>query len=207
VRSVLLALLIVAAVAASGSNRTPAEVDDVGNIMVAFGVHLEAHPMAQAEDLYKFLHQAVYGPGHAIPNRQAAAAYLERELEGLGPPMEAEPLCEDLGGQPVLVRVNLRPLMADGGNPDLLLDAFVESANQVHGSSERMETVLSLAVSWLTCASRPDLSRELDALVNELAEKGYPAIHHSESYRDVYRPAYRVVAAETAEAHGWCEGR
>ena len=50
--------------------------------MVAFGAHLGDHPLAGAEDLYKFLHQAVYGPGHAIPNSQAAADWMVRELAG-----------------------------------------------------------------------------------------------------------------------------
>lgn len=67
-----------------------------------------------------------------------------------------------------------------------------------------MRLVLKLAVSWLKCASRPDLSQELQSLGTELSENGFPAIHHSETYREVYRPAYRVVAAENAEAHEWC---
>ena len=173
--------------------------------MVAFGAHLDAHPHARGDDLYKFLHQAVYGPGHAIPNRQAAATYLERELEGLGPPLKEEALCEVLGGEPELVRVNLRPFVAAGGNPEILLEAFVSSANQDRGSTQRMQFVLKLAVSWLKCASRADLSEELEVQAAELADKGYPAIHHSEGYREVYRPAYRVVTAGAAEAHGWCE--
>jgi len=71
----LVALAAVTVVAAEPEQ----QVEDVGNIMVAFGAHLDDHPLAGAEDLYKFLHQAVYGPGHAIPNREAAAAWLERE--------------------------------------------------------------------------------------------------------------------------------
>jgi len=206
VRPFLLAVSIVAAFTASASDRESASVEEVGSIMVAFGAHLEGHPHARAEDLYKFLHQAVYGPGHAIPNRRAAAEYLERELETPGPPLEGEGSCEMLGGEPALVRVNLRPYVAAGGKTELLLDAFVASANEDRGSTQRMQIVLRLAVSWLKCASRPDLSQELDALVAEVADKGYPAIHHSDDYREIYRPAYRVVTAGAAEAHGWCEG-
>jgi len=69
-----------------------------------------------------------------------------------------------------------------------------------------MQIVLKLAVSWLKCASRPDLSQDLDTLAADLADDGYPAIHHSDDYREIYRPAYRVVTAGAAEAHGWCEG-
>lgn len=201
----LTALILVLAAAAPASEHQP-PVEDVGSIMVAFGAHLESHPLAGAEDLYKFLHQAVYGPGHAIQDRAAAAAWLEREIGGLGPPLEGEPRCEPLGGEPPLVRLNLRPFVASGGGPDLLIDAFVASANRSRGSSRRMETVLSLAVSYVQCAGRGELAPELEALSAALAEEGFPAIHHSETYTAAYAPAYRVIELDLAAAHGWCEG-
>jgi hypothetical protein len=173
--------------------------------MVAFGAHLDEHRFAGAEDLYKFLHQAVYGPGHAIPNREAAAAWLQREIEGLGPPLDDEVSCEALGGEPPLVRVNLRPFVANGGDSDLLLEAFVSSANEERGSSRRMKTVLSLAVSYVQCAGRGELAPELEVLSVEMANAGYPAIHHSESYVEAYKPAYRVVDEALATKQGWCD--
>jgi hypothetical protein len=172
--------------------------------MVAFGAHLDDHPLAGSEDLYKFLHQAVYGPGHAIPNPEAAAAWMDRELAGLGLPLEDERVCEALGGEPPLVRINLRPFVAGGGDPDLLVAEFVVSANLERGNSHRMEVVLSMAASYVQCAGHGDLSPELEALNNELAAQGYPAIHHSEAYLEAYRPAYRVVEKALAAKHGWC---
>jgi hypothetical protein len=204
VKLALIAFVILAAVpAVAAEHEQP--VEKVGTIMVAFGAHLDDHPFAGAEDLYKFLHQAVYGPGHAIPNREAAANWLEREVESLDPPLDSEPTCESLGGEPPLVRVNLRPFVTSGGDTDLLLDAFVASANLGRGTSHRMETVLSLAASYVQCAGRGELAPELKALSAELAEKGYPAIHHSEAYAEAYQPAYRVVDEALAAEHGWCE--
>lgn len=200
----LAAFVILAALPAAAAEH-PQPVENVGTIMVAFGAHLEDHSFAGAEDLYKFLHQAVYGPGHAIPNREAAAGWLQRELEGLGPLLDDDPMCESLGGDPPLVRVNLRSFVADGGDPDLLLDAFVASANRERGDSHRMETVLSLATSYVQCAGRGELAPELKALSAEMAENGYPAIHHSEAYAEAYQPAYRVIEKAFAAEHGWCE--
>jgi hypothetical protein len=180
-------------------------VGDVGTIMVAFGAHLDSHPMAGAQDLYKFLHQAVYGPGHAISNRAAAAAWMEREIGELGPRIEDEPPCAPLGGEPIIVRVNLRPLLAAGGDPDELLDAFEASANEVRGTSQRMAVVLSLATKYLGCAGRGELAPALETLAAELGEQGYPAIHHSQSYLEAYHPAYRVVLESLATDHAWCD--
>lgn len=199
---VLVALAAVPAVAAEPER----QVEDVGSIMVAFGAHLDDHPMAGAEDLYKFLHQAVYGPGHAVPDREAATSWLEQEIGNLGPLVDNEQSCEPLGGEPPLVRINLRPFVADGGDRSLLVDAFVSGANEDRGSSYRMQVVLSLAASYVQCAGRGELAPELKVLSADLAQKGYPAIHHSEAYAEAYAPAYRVIDLAAADAHGWCDG-
>lgn len=203
-RSVLASLLALSAATFSGAGAEEPQVDNVGSIMVAFGAHLDGHPLVGAEDLYKFLHQAVYGPGHAIASREAALRWLEREIEGLGPPVEGEAGCEPLGGEPPLVRVNLRPFVAQGGDPGQLLGAFVASAEQVRGTVQRMEVVLRLAVSYVQCAGRGELAPELAELGAEMAAASYPAIHHSETYLKAYRPAYRVVEEAIAAANGWC---
>jgi hypothetical protein len=203
-RALLFAAAVVVPFATFASEPEDPPVEAVGSIMVAFGEHLEGHPLAAAEDLYKFLHQAVFGPGHAIPDRQAAAAYLERELAGLGPPLENEPRCEPLGGDLPLVRVNLRPFVADGGDAGALTDTFVATANRHRTDDEEMATVLDLAARWLPCAGRGEQVSELRELAAEMAAQGYPAIHHSEIYREAYRPAYRVVDADDAVARGWC---
>jgi hypothetical protein len=205
VRSVLIAFAILVAATASGFESEQAPTENVGSIMVAFGAHLDDHPFAGADDLYKFLHQAVFGPGHAIPDREAAAAWLEREIEDIGPPLDGEPKCESLGGEPPLARVNLRPFVANGGSSDELLDAFVASANLERGSSRRMKVVLSLAASYVQCAGRGELAPELKNLSAELAAEDYPAIHHSEAYVEAYEPAYRVVERFIADELGWCD--
>ena len=204
-RSILAGFVILVATTASGFASEESGVENVGTIMVAFGAHLDAYPLAGTDDLYKFLHQAVYGPGHGIPSREAAAVRLEREIENLDAPFEGEPTCDALGGEPPLVRVNLRPFVADRGDPDLLLDAFVSSAEPKRGESRRMTTVLSLAASYVQCAGRGELAPELKELSAELAEKGYPAVHHSEAYVEAYHPAYRVVDEVLAIEHSWCD--
>jgi len=204
VRSFLVVLVILVAATASGSGPAQPAVENVGSIMVAFGAHLDDHPLAGAEDLYKFLHQAVYGPGHAIPNREAGAVWMEREIEDLGPPLEGELPCEVLGGEPPLVRVNLRPFVVRGFDSDQLLEAFIASANLARGTTRRLEVVLALATSYVQCAGRGELAPELRTLTTELSKKGYPAIHHSEAYVEAYEPAYRVIDEILAAEYGWC---
>ena len=203
-RLALIASVILVAATAAGSESDQTPVENVGNIMVAFGAHLDDHPLAGAEDLYKFLHQAVYCPGHAISDREAAEAWMEREIESVDPPIEGELSCEALGGEPPLVRVNLRPFVVRGFDSDQLLEAFIASAILARGTTRRMEVVLVLATSYVQCAGRGELAPELRVLATELFKKGYPAIHHSEAYVEAYKPAYRVVDEILAAEHGWC---
>ncbi len=174
------------------------------NAVRSLAFDLAMHPEAEAADLYKFLHQAFFGPGHAIPDPDAAARWLDRELEDLGPPPVGEAPCEVLGGWPILVRVNLRPFVAGGGDAAELLGAFVTTAGEVRGDPGQMGEAIEIVVRWLRSDGRGDLADALERLGHELAPKGYPAVHHSETYVEAYRPAYRVITSERAAAHGWC---
>jgi len=199
----LLAVLMCLAPAAAASDEP---IDrGVANAVRSLAFDFAEHPEAEATDLYKFLHQAIYGPGHAIPDPDAAARWLDGELEHLGPPLVGEAQCEVLGGRPILVRVNLRPFMADGGDAAELVGAFVATAGEVRGDPGRMGEAIEIVVRWLRSDSRGNLADALERLDAELAPKGYPAIHHSEAYVEAYHPAYRVITSERAATHGWCE--
>ncbi len=159
--------------------------------------HLERCPLATAADVYKFVHQSVFGPAHFVPDPEQARAYLEREMAGLEGGPAAEPLLEELSD--TLVRVNLRPFLAAGGDGEALVAALVESARSVVGDPALMEARLAAAVRVLERLGRREDSAALAALARELAGRGFPAIEHSQRYRAAYRPAYRVVLRRLAE--------
>ena len=198
----LLAAMVWLLPAASASDK-PIE-RGTANAVQSLAFDFAMHPEAEAADLYKFLHQAFFGPGHAILDPDAAARWLDSEFEDLGPSSESEAPCEVLGGRPILVRVNLRPFVARGGDVTELLDAFVATAGEVRGDSGQMGEAIEIVVRWLRSDGLENLADALDRLGDELAPKGYPAIHHSEAYLEAYHPAYRVVTSERAAAHGWC---
>ena len=140
----------------------------------------------------------------ALPDSDAAARWLTRELEELGPPLVGEVACEVLGGRPILVRVNLRPFVAGRGDAAKLVDAFVDTAGEISGDPGQMGEALEIVVKWLRSDGWENLAGALQRLGAELAPKDYPAIHHSDAYVVAYRPAYRVITSDRAAAHGWC---
>jgi len=159
--------------------------------------HLERYPLLGAADLYKLIHQGVYGPGHIITDAASAREHLEREhwaIFDVRSPMSdssdrsapSEPIAPDAR----FIRVNLRGL--NSGRIELLLAALLESAREVPVDHSTMRERLLEAIEWsrqrLPCAAG-----ELRQLLLESEPAGFPARHHSAAYRDAYRPAYRVV--------------
>jgi hypothetical protein len=159
-------------------------------------LHLSRYPEMQLEDLYKLLHQAALGSEHAVSDRDAARRWLQREIEALtdaGTASRDEPLMESLSPDGRLVRVNLRPFLRTGGDPEALLAAVVETAEQYQGDPAILDRYCQRAVTLAREEDLPFTPAALEARFAELQGQGYPAGHHSKTYKETYRPAYRVV--------------
>ncbi len=162
--------------------------------------HLTSYPLMQAADIYKFIHQSVFGPGHIIKDPDSCRCHLAQELAAVreqlvasdaGNEQEVEPL--DPNG--CLVRVNLRPLLERPDMTERLADVLIETAVTIHGSQEQMSKGLAAALAW--CRDRlPEQADALAVAVDESESTGYPARHHSARYVELYRPAYRVVCVD-----------
>ncbi len=159
--------------------------------------HLERYPLLGAVDLYKLIHQGVYGPGHIIIDAASAREYLEREhgaIFDVRSPMsdssDRSYLSEPLGPDDRFVRVNLHGL--DSSTIELLLAALLESAREVPVDHATMRERLLGAIEW-SRQRLPGAEKELRQLLLESEPLGFPARHHSAAYRVAYRPAYRVV--------------
>lgn len=198
------AALLAVATAGPVVGSEPQPSKGTSNAVQALAFDVASHPQVEAVDLYKFLHQAMFGPGHAITDPTQARAILASEIAGLGPPGLAESWCDTLGGDPILVRVNLRPFVANAFDTGELIESFVATANAIRGDPKQMGIALELVVGWLRSDNKKDLAQELQTLGREMEKQGYPAVHHSAEYRQAYSPAYRVVEGSLASTYGWC---
>ena len=98
-----------------------------------------------------------------------------------------------------MVRVNLRPYLRQNLSLDRLYEAMEESSKET-GIPEKFLYAWSVFHKLAVSGSiQVDLG-ELDSLNQELKEKGPSPHHHSESYRDAYYPAYRVVKREALDS-------
>jgi hypothetical protein len=155
---------------------------------------LAQHPAMEIPDLYKLLLQATMGSEHAAADSAMAREWMHRELATLGPAVPGEPLLDTLGRDGRYARVNLRPFIARGGDPERLLDAFLETPVVAPPDTTAFRCAEVAAESL---AVRGAARWPIDSLRDYFARErgaGFPAVDHSAGYVERYHPAYRVVA-------------
>ena len=160
---------------------------DIAAAKDAITVHCARYPLLQPTDLLKFLHQSVFGCGHLIADPSAAADRLAREMEN----------CESGGGMEPLdgdfCRVPLGYLKALGIAPASFAALFALSARKAGGTVEDLELRLSAALDMARADLLPFSFDALSAAIGEWRAAGFPARHHSDTFRTAYAPAYRVL--------------
>lgn len=158
-------------------------------------MHLKRYPAMQLDDIYKLLHQAALGPGHAVDNPAAARKRLDEETATLGSGA-AEPAQDIISPDGRLGRVHLRAYLAHGGELGMLHRAFVETANSYPSSPEKLAKFCGCLGDLAAAGGIPFAQEEVVAYFDKIAQARYPVVHHSKAFRDAYHPAYRVIAVD-----------
>ena len=153
------------------------------HILSILSDHQVRYPVMRVQDVYKLVHQSACGPAHAVMSTQAAREWLENEVRNLLDPYP-EPAIDPISPNGTLVRVHLAPYLANGGELDTLLDAFLRTSREFQVNFEKLRKYLASAQTILP---------ELSDLTATLKPQNFPAVHHSETYRVTYKPAYRVI--------------
>ena len=166
-------------------------MEELRAILIA---HAKRYPLMQPTDAVKLIYQNEFGGGHLIRDEEACLNYLRREYADLEKDQTA-PLCEDIGNG--IVRVNLTALKEE----DLaqLSKAFVDSAAKHKGT---LDSFLNKLEVLRTLTAEGVFAFDLDALNSYLSEyeaAGYPAVSHSEQYRQAYKPAYRILRIQESK--------
>ena len=160
-------------------------MEELRAILIA---HAKRYPLMQPTDAVKLIYQNEFGGGHLIRDEEACLNYLRREYATL----EKDPtaaLYEDIGNG--IVRVNLAAVKPE--DLEQLGRDFIRSAAKHKGTLDgflnKLEVLRMLTTEGV-------FAFDLDALNTYLSEykaAGYPAVSHSEQYRQAYKPAYRII--------------
>lgn len=159
------------------------------------GRHLARYPDMQLEDVYKLLHQAALGSGHAVEDEAAVLRRLETEIATLGGGPE-EPAQDPISPDGQLARIHLRSFLSAGGNPATLHRAFVATARGYPASMEKLARFCGCLGDLAGAGGIPFAQQDVARYFEAIARAGYPVVHHSQAFRQAYKPAYRVIAVE-----------
>ena len=160
-------------------------------------VHRQLHtyPQLRLLDLYKSCFQDYMGAEHLVSDRQRVKAYLDEELctttlDDLMP-WNYEPCGIDSN----YYRVSIRTIKENVISEEMLLDAFIRSANTpkrpyVEEWSKRWHVIID-AIDQMRLGL-PNYEQD-KAFIDSILSAGKYAISHSPEYREAYHPHYRIV--------------
>lgn len=151
--------------------------------------HLALYPEMEPQDAVKLIYQSEFGCGHFLPDPERARAYLLAEWKSV-PHDPSHRRTDPLGGG--FIRAHLEPIETEA-EALALAEEFIRSAKENCGSREglfeRIEALKAAAAEGLTAFSEAEIA----VFLEKYAGAGCPAVHHSESFRKKYHPAYRVI--------------
>ena len=160
-------------------------------------VHRQLHtyPQLRLLDLYKSCFQDYMGAEHLVSDRQRVKAYLDEELSTTTlddlMPWNYEPCGIDSN----YYRVSIRTIKENVISEEMLLDAFIRSANtpkrpSVEEWSKRWHVIID-AIDQMQLGLPNYLQDK--AFIDSILSAGKYAISHSPEYREAYHPHYRIV--------------
>ena len=153
--------------------------------------HYRKYPCLGIEDVFKFLFQSSFGCEHLVSSEETALAYIRAELDAVTEVQARQ--VDPLDGN--YSRVHLSCIGKDI-TPELLAKYFCLSAKAEPRGKEALEKKLSVARELIKDGTLPLSLTEFDTKLSAWREAGYPAIHHSDTFRKAYAPHYRVIANE-----------
>lgn len=156
--------------------------------------HYELYPGMQTQDVVKLLYQNEFGPGHFIADEAESLQRLQEEWASLEAFSTDKAAFEYIGNN--LCRLYLGALKDSGISLKTINRFFVNTANSVQGSIEVFEEKLDILKESCKEGLLPYPAEELEGYLSSYRERGYPPVSHSEKYRALYSPAYRVVRKE-----------
>ena len=151
--------------------------------------HFRIYPHMQIMDLFKFLYQSSFGCEHMVTDPEGIVQYVRDEADGLqrrdyAPviPLDGEYSRVDLG------------ILAEGLSAESLGRLFYLSAKKEENGAVLLQEKLIAAEKLIIDGVLPFDRAEYQKEVKKWEEKGFSPVHHSELFRSVYKPAYRVIS-------------
>lgn len=162
---------------------------------------VDTYPQATLQDVYKTCYQDFFGAEHLMQDTAAARKYLLYELNELrneGVNELGMPMREPTGFRHRFERINLALVLNGEMSEDELLRLFIEAAGGEGMKGLRGEGMKGWEKEWseierIAIDVHPAWKdEELQAVLHKAAANNQ-AVRHSESFRNTYKPHYRII--------------
>ncbi len=170
---------------------------DKNNLKSLLLKQYELYPKMQLQDMVKLIYQSEFAGGHMIANEKESLKRLRDELRDLkthGLNKITSQTFEDIGNG--LCRLHLSALENRAIELETINKFFVNTANSVVGNVESFEEKLDVLKECCEEGALPYSLQELETYLTEYKNQGYPPVSHSDIYKVLYNPAYRIVKEE-----------
>ncbi len=150
------------------------------------GEHWRRYPLMEPQDFCKLAYQSEFGPAHMVrsPDKVLLSLLEERKESETGERLPPE----DIGNG--LCRFHITQSLSTLWELPLIGRMFSRTTARTEGTAEG----LSEKLDRLAALPVPGMEAYLETYRRE----GCPSLHHSEAYRNAYRPHYRVVRMDLA---------
>ncbi len=150
------------------------------------------YPKLRGRDLIKLLYQFSFGCEHLVADETTVLARIISEAESIesGTPSEVEELGD-------YCRVGLSYLDC-GLSAETLARIFCLSARPDEDGEKKLHDGIKIITELAELGLLPISREEWSAALYEWKNANFPAVRHSEEYRETYSPTYRVIAKKYA---------
>ena len=154
--------------------------------------HSVRYPELCARDLFKLLYQYAFGCEHMVSDERTVCDRIEAEREAItdGTPSEVEELGD-------YCRVGLSYLDY-GLSAQTLGRLFYLSAARDECGEAKLAKGVEIISELVSDGRLPVSQDEFSAALYEWENAKFPPVRHSEKYREIYSPSYRVIAKRYA---------
>ena len=163
-------------------------------LIILLKEQLRKYPAMHLQDCVKLLYQRFLGSEHMVMSEESCYEMLVSEKEKIGTDVSF-PAYEELGENSC--RFNLLPLSGDSGTLHTLTNLFIKStktlSENIPHQRKIFEASLTMLLNLVNEGQLPFDYDESRKFLQQYIEAGYPAVHHSQIYRDTYHPAYRLM--------------
>ncbi len=146
------------------------------------------YPKLQLRDIFKFIYQSSFGCEHMVSSLEKATDYIFDEYNKGAAENEIEELDGDYCRVPLFY-------IDKGLSVKTFGKLFYLSAKKEDGKGALIKK-LQVTQKLIEDSKLPFALSEFLKEKQAWEEQGYPAIHHSEIFRENYKPAYRLISKE-----------